>query len=331
MSTETVATAVLAALRRSGVDTVFGYPGGAVLPLYDALVDAGLRHVTLPHEQDLGHAAEGYALGTGRLGVVVATSGPGATNLATPLLVANANGTPILAITGQVNAAAIGTMAFQEAPVTSIVDPITVHCELAMTPSKVAPALQRAVVAACQGGAALVDIPKDVLASPPSDALCRMELPGALAPNPSSPTDSANLDWCVDELRSTSPSRRVVVAQTSRVGEGLVSARTGAFPGWALPAAIGVCVGVDESTWVVIDAASFVTYARSLTTASQRCLPLRVAVTGTVPEVIDVAGISHALGVETTTTKVEGLSDLADRVDAECRGPLVILCQDDRN
>src|SRR6476646_10966387 len=106
------ADALIAALERAGVDTVFGMPGGASLPLYDALLDARIRHVLMRHEAGAGHAAEGYARATGRVGVAFATSGPGATNLVTPLADAHMDSVPVVAITGQQTRALIGTDAF---------------------------------------------------------------------------------------------------------------------------------------------------------------------------------------------------------------------------
>ncbi|CAN5880037.1 hypothetical protein BH24ACT8_BH24ACT8_12610 [soil metagenome] len=110
----TGAQALVATLRRVGVEHIFGLPGGAVLPLYDALYQApGLRHFLVRHEQGAGHAAQGYAAATGRVGVCVATSGPGATNLVTPLADANMDSVPIVAITGNVPSSAMGSDAFQ--------------------------------------------------------------------------------------------------------------------------------------------------------------------------------------------------------------------------
>ena len=114
------------ALLAEGVDLVFGYPGGAILPFYDDLVrNPGLKHILIRHEQGAAHAADGYARATGKVGVCLATSGPGAINLATGLATANMDSTPIVAITGQVARAAIGKDAFQETDITGITLPIT--------------------------------------------------------------------------------------------------------------------------------------------------------------------------------------------------------------
>ena len=121
------ADALTGALERAGVDVVFGIPGGACLPIYDALHDSPIRHVLMRHEAAAGHAAEGYARATGRVGVALATSGPGATNLVTAIADAHMDSTPTLFITGQVKTALRGTDAFQEADVIGITQPIVKH------------------------------------------------------------------------------------------------------------------------------------------------------------------------------------------------------------
>ena len=122
------------ALIREGVDTVFGLPGGAILPLYQSLPEfPEIRHILVRHEQNAGHAADGYERATGKVGVCIATSGPGATNLVTPLATAMMDSVPMIAITGQVPRAAIGRDAFQETDTTGITLPITKHNYLVMT------------------------------------------------------------------------------------------------------------------------------------------------------------------------------------------------------
>src|SRR3954462_1670489 len=159
------ADALIAALERGGVDTVFGMPGGATLPLYDALVDSSIRHVLMRHEAGAGHAAEGYARATGRVGVAFATSGPGATNLVTPIADAHMDSVPVVAITGQVASGAIGTDAFQEADIRGITMPITKHNYLVTDPAKIPQAIAEAFHVASTGrpGPVLVDISKDAL------------------------------------------------------------------------------------------------------------------------------------------------------------------------
>jgi acetolactate synthase-1/2/3 large subunit len=163
------------------VQTVFGIPGGAILPAYDPLFDSRLRHILVRHEQGAGHAATGYAQATGKVGVCIATSGPGATNLVTPIADAYMDSVPIVAITGQVPRGAIGSDAFQEADIHGITLPITKHNYLVQRPEDLARVMMEAFHLASTGrpGPVLVDIPKDVLqartefAWPPT-----MELPG---------------------------------------------------------------------------------------------------------------------------------------------------------
>jgi acetolactate synthase-1/2/3 large subunit len=161
----TGAQAVMRSLESLGVDVVFGYPGGAILPAYDPLLDADLRHVLVRHEQGAIHAAEGYAHATGRVGVCIVTSGPAATNLVTGLCDALMDSVPVLAITGQVASTAIGSDAFQEADVTGITMPVTKHNELVPTAERIPAAIKEAFHIARTGrpGPVLVDIPKDVL------------------------------------------------------------------------------------------------------------------------------------------------------------------------
>ena len=122
----TGAQALIRALEHAGVDTVFGIPGGAILPAYDPMLDSTqIRHILVRHEQGAGHAAQGYAAASGKTGVCMATSGPGATNLVTPIADAYMDSVPMVAITGQVAGAAIGTDAFQEADIRGITMPIT--------------------------------------------------------------------------------------------------------------------------------------------------------------------------------------------------------------
>src|SRR6202035_1320654 len=125
-------------LEHVGVDTVFGIPGGAILPAYDPLFDSRVRHILVRHEQGAGHAAQGYAQVTGKVGVCMATSGPGATNLVTPIADAYMDSVPIVAITGQVPSAAIGTDSFQEADISGITIPITKHNFLVTKPEDIA-------------------------------------------------------------------------------------------------------------------------------------------------------------------------------------------------
>ncbi len=164
----TGAQALIRSLEAAGVDTVFGIPGGAILPAYDPLLDSTkVRHILVRHEQGAGHAAEGYAQATGRVGVCMATSGPGATNLVTPIADAHMDSVPMVAITGQVPSAAIGTDAFQEADICGITMPITKHNFLVTDPAEIASTIAAAFHVASTGrpGPVLVDISKDALQS----------------------------------------------------------------------------------------------------------------------------------------------------------------------
>ncbi|HET7073949.1 MAG TPA: acetolactate synthase large subunit [Mycobacterium sp.] len=162
----TGAQSVIRSLEELDVEVIFGIPGGAVLPVYDPLYDSKkLRHVLVRHEQGAGHAASGYAHVTGKVGVCMATSGPGATNLVTPLADAQMDSIPVVAITGQVGRGLIGTDAFQEADISGITMPITKHNFLVRSGDEIPRVLAEAFYIASSGrpGAVLVDIPKDVL------------------------------------------------------------------------------------------------------------------------------------------------------------------------
>ncbi len=160
----TGAQALFMALEREGVDVVFGIPGGAILPAYDPLIDSKVRHVLCRHEQGAGHAAEGYAWATGKVGVAMATSGPGGCNLVTPLADAKMDSVPIVAITGQVPTPVVGNDAFQEADITGITMPITKHNFLVKDANELVETIRAAFHIARTGrpGPVLVDIPKDV-------------------------------------------------------------------------------------------------------------------------------------------------------------------------
>src|SRR5437667_10767923 len=150
-------------LVREGVNVVFGYPGGAILPAYDAMLDYPIRHVLVRHEQGAAHMADGYARATGRVGVAVATSGPGATNMVTGIATAMVDSSPIVCITGQVGSGLIGSDAFQETDITGITLPITKHNYLVTRAEDIAPAIREAFAIAAGGrpGPVLVDITKD--------------------------------------------------------------------------------------------------------------------------------------------------------------------------
>ncbi|WP_217423057.1 acetolactate synthase large subunit [Methanocella conradii] len=160
------ARALIRCLEAEGVDTIFGYPGGVVLPIYDELYDSSIRHILVRHEQAAAHAADGYARATGRVGVCLATSGPGATNLVTGIATAYMDSVPIVAMTGQVVTSLIGNDAFQEADITGITIPITKHNYLIKDAKELPRIIKEAFYIASTGrpGPVLVDIPKDVSA-----------------------------------------------------------------------------------------------------------------------------------------------------------------------
>ncbi|HTR47994.1 MAG TPA: biosynthetic-type acetolactate synthase large subunit [Verrucomicrobiae bacterium] len=150
-------------LEREGVRTVFGYPGGAILPAYDALRYSSIRHILVRHEQGATHMADGYARATGEVGVAVATSGPGATNMVTGIATAMMDSSPIVCITGQVGSKLLGSDAFQETDITGVTLPITKHNYLVTRPDDIAPAVREAMYLAKSGrpGPVLIDITKD--------------------------------------------------------------------------------------------------------------------------------------------------------------------------
>ncbi len=160
----TGAQIIVSALERAGVEVVFGYPGGTVIPLYDAVYDAGFKHILTRHEQGAAHAADGYARATGRVGVVIATSGPGATNIVTGLATANMDSVPLVAVTGQVSTTSIGNDSFQEADIYGITIPITKYNYLVKKTDQLPQVLAEAFYLAKSGrpGPILVDVPRDV-------------------------------------------------------------------------------------------------------------------------------------------------------------------------
>ena len=174
------ADALIGALERAGVDTIFGIPGGACLAIYDALHDSPIRHVLMRHEAAAGHAAEGYARATGRPGVALGTSGPGATNLVTAIADAQMDSTPTLFITGQVKTTLRGTNAFQEADVIGITAPLVKHSFAIERADDIAQAVVDGLHIATSGrpGPVLIDLPADIALAPARDAVRDSYLPG---------------------------------------------------------------------------------------------------------------------------------------------------------
>ena len=180
----TGAQALIKSLEAMGTEVIFGYPGGAILPVYDPIIDSTIRHVLVRHEQGAGHMAEGYAKVTGRPGVAMVTSGPGATNIVTPIGNAYMDSTPLVVITGQVASAAIGTDAFQECDITGITMGITKHNWLIQDVTDIPRVVAEAFYIATTGrpGPVLIDVPKDLTQAmvewvePPS--FDQLDLPG---------------------------------------------------------------------------------------------------------------------------------------------------------
>lgn len=160
----TVAEALVRCLEQEGVEMIFGYPGGAILPVYDALNNTSIKHILVRHEQGAAHAADGYARVTGKVGVCMATSGPGATNLITGIANAYMDSVPMVVITGQVATTQVGTDAFQEVDITGITLPITKHNYLVKEPEQLPAIVKKAFHIAATGrpGPVLIDLPKDV-------------------------------------------------------------------------------------------------------------------------------------------------------------------------
>src|SRR5881227_295956 len=204
-------------LKAEGVDTVFGIPGGANLPTYDALYDAGVRHVLCRHEQGAGHAAEGYAKASGKVGVALATSGPGATNLVTAIADAVMDSVPTVFITGQVRTELIGTDGFQEADTTGITMPIVKHSLMIQDPREIPTAIHEAFHIARTGrpGPVLVDVPQDLSrADIRYEPVDRVHLPGY------QPTTEGNAKQIKLAAKALANARRPVIY----AGGGVVNA-----------------------------------------------------------------------------------------------------------
>src|SRR5215210_7682604 len=209
--------AIVECLKAEGVDTVFGLPGGANLPTYDALYDGGVRHIQCRHEQGAGHAAEGYAKASGRVGVALATSGPGATNLVTPIADAMMDSVPTVFITGQVRTDLIGTDGFQEADVSGITLPIVKHSMMIQDPREIPEAMHTAFHIASTGrpGPVLLDIPQDLSRADISyEPVDRVNLPGY------QPTTEGNAKQIRLAAKALANSRRPVIY----AGGGVISA-----------------------------------------------------------------------------------------------------------
>jgi acetolactate synthase-1/2/3 large subunit len=213
--------AVMECLKAEGVDVVFGYPGGANLPTYDAFVDAGIRHVLVRHEAGGGHAAEGYAKATGRVGVALGTSGPGATNLVTPIMDAMMDSVPVVFITGQVRTDLLGTDGFQEADILGITMPAVKHSWMIQHPLEIPRVLHEAFHVARTGrpGPVVVDIPTDLSrADIPYEPVTDVHLPGY------QPTTEGNVKQIRQAAKALAAARRPVIY----AGGGVISAEASA-------------------------------------------------------------------------------------------------------
>jgi acetolactate synthase-1/2/3 large subunit len=200
--------AVMECLKAEGVDVVFGYPGGANLPTYDAFVDAGIRHVLVRHEAGGGHAATGYAKATGKVGVALGTSGPGATNLVTPIMDAMMDSVPVVFITGQVRTELLGTDGFQEADIMGITMPAVKHSWMIQHPLEIPRVLHEAFHVARTGrpGPVVVDIPTDLSkADIPYEPVTEVHLPGY------QPTTEGNVKQIRQAAKALAASRRPVI------------------------------------------------------------------------------------------------------------------------
>src|SRR5947209_10682668 len=213
--------AVMECLKAEGVEVVFGLPGGANLPTYDAFVDAGIRHVLVRHEAGGGHAAQGYAKATGKVGVALGTSGPGATNLVTPIVDAMMDSVPTVFITGQVRTELIGTDGFQEADTMGISMPAVKHSFMIQHPLEIPRVLHEAFHIARTGrpGPVLVDIPQDLSrADIPYEPVTDVHLPGY------QPTTEGNTKQIRQAAKALAAARRPVIY----AGGGVVNGNAGA-------------------------------------------------------------------------------------------------------
>src|ERR1700742_169025 len=213
--------AVMECLKAEGVDVVFGLPGGANLPTYDAFVNGGIRHILVRHEAGGGHAAEGYAKATGKVGVAFATSGPGATNLITPIADAMMDSVPVVFITGQVRTELLGTDGFQEADMIGISMPVVKHSFMIQDPLEIPRSIHEAFHIARTGrpGPVVVDIPQDLSrADIPYEPVTAVRLPGY------QPTTEGNQKQIRIAAKALANSRRPIIY----AGGGVTSADAGA-------------------------------------------------------------------------------------------------------
>src|ERR1700731_32391 len=264
----TGAEIIWATLAGEGVDKIFGYPGGAILPAYDALRKFPIHHILVRHEQGAAHMADGYARASGKVGVCIATSGPGATNLVTGIATAMLDSIPIIAITGQVSSKVLGSDAFQEVDITGITLPITKHNFLVTRAEDIAPTVRQAFQIALSGrpGPVLVDITKDAQQAAAAFDF-EAAAPPAFRPPPMLKTTSTSFDDAVSLIRTAkkpiilaghgitqADNRRGAEAEVIAFAEsqGIPVASTllglGSFPA-AHPLSLGM-MGMHGESWV---------------------------------------------------------------------------------
>ncbi len=217
----TAAQALVQCLEKEQVELVFGYPGGTILPVYDALHDSAIKHVLVRHEQGAVHAADGYARATGRVGVVVATSGPGATNLVTGIANAYMDSVPLVIITGQVSTGMVGTDAFQEVDTTGITMPITKHNYLAKDAAQLPRMIKNAFYIAATGrpGPVLIDLPKDM-----AETKIKFQYPETVYLRGYKPTFRGHPNQIAEAAKLIAQSERPVIY----AGGGITSSRSSA-------------------------------------------------------------------------------------------------------
>jgi acetolactate synthase I/II/III large subunit len=215
--------ALIKSLEMEGVEVMFGLPGGAILPVYDPIIDSPIRHILVRHEQGAGHMAEGYAHATGRPGVAMVTSGPGATNIVTPLADALMDSIPIVVITGQVPSMAIGTDAFQECDTIGITRSVTKHNELITSAQDIPRVIHEAFHIATTGrpGPVLVDIPKDIVDPKHPNSAMEWYWPDSLDLPGYKPTTKGHPKMIREAARLIGESRRPVIY----AGGGILKAR----------------------------------------------------------------------------------------------------------
>ena len=215
--------ALIKSLEMEGVEVVFGLPGGAILPVYDPIIDSPIRHILVRHEQGAGHMAEGYAHATGRPGVAMVTSGPGATNIVTPIADAMMDSIPMVVITGQVPSAAIGTDAFQECDIVGVTRSITKHNELVTSAQDIPRVIREAFHIATTGrpGPVLVDIPKDLVDPNNPNSAMEWDWPDSVDMPGYKPTVKGHPRMIREAAKLIAQSRRPVIY----AGGGILKAR----------------------------------------------------------------------------------------------------------